>query len=71
MITANNVVKGAVLRDSALDLWDQWVVLEVNPNTVLLKRPYTNQGKSFIVFEEVSIPLTDITTTTRFTLRRI
>lgn len=72
MIPANQLQKGTVLSDKLLPTpWQHWVVLDINHDAVLLKRPYTNQGKSFIVFEEASIPLATILTTTRFTITRI
>jgi len=62
--------KGSVIRDNTLrPPWQFWVVLEISHHDVLLKRPYTNEGKSFIVFEEVSVSLASLATS-RYTLQR-
>ena len=66
----NRLRKGSVVRDNTLQQpWQHWVVLDISHHDVLLKRPYTNEGKSFIVFEEVSVSLASLATN-RFTLVR-
>jgi hypothetical protein len=71
VIPANTIQKGTVLSDLNLSPpWQLWVVLEVSHDDVLIKRPYTNQGKSFIVFEEARVPLSQLTSN-RYQVARI